>query len=197
MTQAPVVVFPFAVTYPFAHLSRLFAVQPERARLELRGDTLTAFFGPWRVETTLHNIASLEVTGPYAPVKVLGPPRLSLADGGLTFATNADAGLCICFRDAVTGLSPLPLPRHGSLTVTVEDPPEVKAVLERTMRAAEQASSRAAAAQRLLQSELDAIEGMSAAELRERAAALGIENANRLSHQELIDAMEEPAEQEN
>jgi hypothetical protein len=197
MTADPVVVFPFAVSYPFAHLARLFAVQPEHARLALHGDRLSAVFGRWSLETDLANIESIQVTGPYAPWKVIGPPRLSLADGGLTFATNPDEGLCICFREAVTGLLPLPLLRHGSLTVTVEDPREVKVVLERTIRTAEQASSRAAAAQRLLQIELDAIEGMSAAELRDRATALGIENANKLSHQELIDAMEEPAEHEN
>jgi hypothetical protein len=193
----PVVVFPFAVSYPFAHLGRLWAVQPERARLELRADDVTAHFGPWRVDTTLDNIRSLEVTGPYAPWKVIGPAHLSLADGGLTFATNADEGLCICFHEAVTGLSPFSVPRHGSLTVTVENPNEVKGVIERTIRAVEQAPSRAAAAERLVQSEQDAIEGMSAAELRDRAAALGIENANKLSHDELVEAMETSAEPEN
>jgi hypothetical protein len=198
MTAAnePVVVFPFATRYPFAHVGRFFGVQPERARLELRGDRLTAVFGPWRVETSVHNIDELEVTGPYAPLKVIGPAHVSLADGGLTFATNADEGLCISFREAVPGLLPVPLVRHSSLTVTVAEPAEVKEVLERTIRAMEQAPSREAATKRLVQSEQDAIEGMSAAELRDRAAALGIENANKLSHDELVEAMESGADQE-
>jgi hypothetical protein len=193
----PVVVFPFAVRYPLAHVSRLFAVRPEQARLELQGEHFRALFGPWRVDTILDNVESLEVTGPYAPWKVLGPAHLSFADGGLTFATNADEGLCICFRDAVSGLLPVPWVRHGSLTVTVEDPQGVKGVIERSLRAIEQAPSRAAAAERLVQTEHDAIEAKSTAELRDRAAALGISNVNKLSHQELVDAMESPSDHQN
>jgi hypothetical protein len=197
VVRDPVVVFPFAVSDPFARLSRLWGVQPDRARLELRGRRLTAFFGPWCVDTTLDNVRSLAVTGPYAWLKVWGPPRLSLADGGLTFATNAQEGLCICFHVEVPGLLPFRMPRHGSLTVTVENPHDVRGVLERTLRAVEQAPGPATAAERLERSEHDAIEGMSTAELRDRAAALGIENPNTMSYQELVDSMERPARQED
>jgi hypothetical protein len=83
--------------------------------------SLTARFGPWLVETTLDNVAGTEQTGPYSAVKTAGPARLSLADRGLTFATNDDAGLCIRFRSPVHGIDPLGVIRHPALTVTVDD----------------------------------------------------------------------------
>ena len=78
-------------------------------------------FGPWRVTTPLSNVASVDVTGPYAAWKVLGA-RLSLADRGLTFGTTTRAGACLTFREPVTGIEPTGLLRHPSLTVTVDQP---------------------------------------------------------------------------
>ena len=49
---------------------------------------LIARFGPWQVQTALDNIADVSITGPYTFVKTAGPAHLSLADRGLTFATN-------------------------------------------------------------------------------------------------------------
>jgi hypothetical protein len=76
-------------------------------------------FGPWRVETPIENVMSTTITGPYQPLKTVGPAHLSLADWGLTFATNDARGLCICFREPVRGGEPLGLVRHPSITVTV------------------------------------------------------------------------------
>ena len=45
--------------------------------------------------------------------------RRSFKDDGLTFGTNADAGVCIHFREKVP--SPLSRKGHSALTVTVED----------------------------------------------------------------------------
>ena len=42
-----------------------------------------------------------------------------MKDDGLTFGTNANAGVCIHFRDKVP--SPLRRTGHSALTVTVED----------------------------------------------------------------------------
>jgi hypothetical protein len=55
-------------------------------------------------------------------VKVFGPPHLSIADRGLTFATNARRGVCIRFHHPVAGIEPLGVVRHPGLTVTVDDP---------------------------------------------------------------------------
>jgi hypothetical protein len=64
---------------------------------------------------------SVEVTGPFAAWKVLGA-RLSLADRGLTFGTVPSAGVCVSFRDPVSGIEPTGRLRHPNLTVTVAQP---------------------------------------------------------------------------
>lgn len=104
-----------------AWLSRLFGVKPETAFVEVGETGLVARFGPWRLTTTADNLAGAEVTGPYRPLKVAGPAHLSLADRGLTFATNAERGVCIRFVRPVRGIDPLGLIRHRALTVTVAD----------------------------------------------------------------------------
>jgi hypothetical protein len=100
-----------------------FFVSPRTASVVIdrpRG-MLVARFGPWRVETALVNIAYATSTGPYQPVKTIGPPHLSLSDRGLTFATNDREGLCIRFHEPVRGLDPLGIVRHPAITVTVDD----------------------------------------------------------------------------
>ncbi len=82
---------------------------------------LTARFGPWRVQTALNNIADVSITGPYTFVKTAGPAHLSLADRGLTFATNADRGVCLIMREPIPGIDPFGLLRHPNLTLTVAD----------------------------------------------------------------------------
>jgi hypothetical protein len=78
-------------------------------------------FGLWRVKTALANVADATSTGPYQPVKTIGPPHLSLSDRGLAFATNDREGLCIRFHEPVRGLDPLGIVRHPAITVTVDD----------------------------------------------------------------------------
>jgi len=80
-----------------------------------------ARFGPWLVETTLTNIISATRSGNYFPLKTVGPAHVSLADRGLTFATNDAEGVCIAFREPVTGIAPGGLIVHPALTVTVRD----------------------------------------------------------------------------
>ncbi len=94
---------------------------PRRAFVEIFDGRLLARFGPWSVCTTVDNVVDVSITGPYRAVKVVGPPRVSLADGGLTFATNARRGVCIRFDSPVRGIEPLGRILHPSLTVTVAD----------------------------------------------------------------------------
>lgn len=92
-----------------------------QAYVEVTDVLLIARFGPWSVETPLDNVLSAAVSGPYRPANVIGPPRVSLADGGLSFATNLRQGVCIRFYDPVRGIEPSGRVRHPSLTVTVAD----------------------------------------------------------------------------
>lgn len=121
--------FGFAFDPKMAVAALPFGVTPLTARVEVVDGELHARFGPWSVHTSLDNIESAEVTGPYSWPKVIGPPHLSFRDRGVTFATNADRGVCIRFREPVTALLPGGLLRHPGLTVTVDRPEELVAVL--------------------------------------------------------------------
>ena len=96
-----------------------FGATPWTTGLDITDGQLSVRFGLWSLKTPLDNVAGAEVTGPYSFVKVAGPPHLSLADRGLTFATSTRRGVCIRFKQPV---SVLPLMKHTALTVTVEEP---------------------------------------------------------------------------
>jgi hypothetical protein len=80
--------------------------------------TFLATYGFLKMETPVTNIDGAHVTRNYRWWKAAGA-RASLADGGLTFGTNRDAGVCIHFREPVP--SPLRRRGHPALTVTVAD----------------------------------------------------------------------------
>ncbi len=80
--------------------------------------TFVATFGFLKMETPLANIDEAHVTRDYRWWTAAGA-RGSLADGGLTFGTNRDAGVCVHFREPVP--SPLRRKGHPALTVTVAD----------------------------------------------------------------------------
>jgi hypothetical protein len=108
-----------------------FLVSPATASvvIDRQRGVLVARFRPWRVRTALVNVAYATATGPYQPVKTIGPPHLSLSDRGLTFATNDREGLCIRFHVPVRGLDPLGIVRHPAITVTVGDVSGLRAAL--------------------------------------------------------------------
>ena len=112
-------------TFRFDRLHRIlampFGIGPDTARVRISGGILDARFGPWRVTTPLANVAEVDRTGHYGLLRTAGPARLSIADGGLTFATNGQAGLCLRFVASVPGLEPTGFLRHRGLTVTVAD----------------------------------------------------------------------------
>jgi hypothetical protein len=115
------------VRFPFAFdlLHRLVAlpigVTPATTHVDVEDGRFEARFGFWKVSTPLSNVKGTEVTGPYNPLKTIGPAHLSLVDRGLTFATNSARGLCICFHEPVPGIEPTGRLRHPGLTVTVAD----------------------------------------------------------------------------
>src|SRR5437660_384182 len=87
--------FPLSFDRPFTWASAWAGVRPSQAGVAVSDRGVRATFGPWSVVTPLANVAGAEVTGPFTWFKVIGPPHLSLKDRGLTFAGNADAGVCI------------------------------------------------------------------------------------------------------
>lgn len=97
-------------------------VLPMTCRVEVDAETLGIRFGPWSLRTPIENVARAETTGPYALLKVIGPPHLGLRDRGVTFATNRKVGLCIGFHEPVPALAPFGLLSHPAATVTVADP---------------------------------------------------------------------------
>jgi hypothetical protein len=109
-----------------------FGVTPATAWVSVTdGGTLDVRFGPWSLRTPVANIASWGETGPYRLVKVAGPPHLSFADGGVTFATTRRGGLCIRFHDPVPAIAPFGLLAHPAATVTVRSPAQLASALER------------------------------------------------------------------
>jgi hypothetical protein len=66
----------------------------------------------------MSTVREAHVTGPYRWWTAIGA-RLSMVDDGLTFGTNADAGVCIHFEPRIDRV--LGLRDHSALTVTVAD----------------------------------------------------------------------------
>jgi hypothetical protein len=75
-------------------------------------------FGVLSLRTRMDNIEGAHITRGYRWWTAIGP-RLSFADDGLTFGTNADAGVCMHFRERVPSV--LRRKGHSALTVTVAD----------------------------------------------------------------------------
>ncbi|TDC79955.1 hypothetical protein E1285_35415 [Actinomadura sp. 7K507] len=100
----------------------LLGIRPDTCGLVIASDELLVRFGPWRVRSPLDNVAGAEVSGPYSAWKAIGV-HLSLADGGLTFGTSSEQGVCIRFHRPVPGSEPTGLLRHRGLTLTLADSP--------------------------------------------------------------------------
>jgi hypothetical protein len=122
-------IFPFRFTPSYRLAALPFGILPGTAAVRVRDGELAVRFGPWRVRTPLANVTSTTVTGPFGFLKTAGPAHLSLADRGLTMATNGARGLCITFREPVPGIEPTGILRHPALTVTVADYQGLAAVL--------------------------------------------------------------------
>ncbi len=176
--------------------ARLFNVHPGNAGVEINDDQLYARFGPWEVRTPLSNVESAEVTTDYSWPKVIGPAHLSLADHGLTFATNPDKGVCIKFANPVTGLEPLGLVRHPSLTVTVDDASALAELLDRSQHdpSRTHTASGSVTAEDLVAEASDELSSLTASELRQRAKDRGLSHTSRMNKAQLLDALQTPLE---
>jgi hypothetical protein len=120
--------FAFAPAYRLPAL--LFGVLPGTTGVTLGPNGLRVRFGPWRLRTTIANIADARTTGGFQWVKTAGPAHLSFTDRGVTFATNGDAAACVTFHTPVPGIDPTRTITHPGATVTVADPASFVARLE-------------------------------------------------------------------
>jgi hypothetical protein len=111
--------FEYAIDKKLAVMWLPFAMRPWKDGVTITDDgRLVATFGFFKLETPLTNITGAHITRGYRWWTAVGA-RSSFVDDGLTFGTNAHAGLCIHFRNPVP--SPLRRKGHSALTVTVAD----------------------------------------------------------------------------
>jgi hypothetical protein len=121
--------FQFRFTDSYRMAARPFGVRPDNAYVDVDERHISAWYGPWLVQTPLENITGVDVTGPYRFIKTAGPARLGVTDRGITFASNGERGVCITFAEKVWGFDRLGLVRHPNLTVTVDDVERLAEVL--------------------------------------------------------------------
>ena len=131
---APVHVFPFDFRDALGLASRLFWAWPWSSGVAVSADEIWIRDGPRGLHTPPSDIPRAHVTGPYHWWKVIGPARMSVADGGVTFATNARRGVCLRFRDPVRGGLPTDSVRHPGVTVTVRDPEGLVSLIDTLLR---------------------------------------------------------------
>jgi hypothetical protein len=187
--------FPFRFDVRFRLAALPFGVSPSTAVVRVTDRELAVRFGPWDLRTDRDNVIAAQVTGPYSWPKVIGPPHLSLADRGLTFATNAEQGVCMHFERPVRGLDPMGVLRHPAVTVTVHDAAALAELLDRSAQSTDARDRTAPAPLDQVVDELhDDLRSLSAAELRRRASALGLPGVSRRTKAELIDLLEPSSE---
>jgi hypothetical protein len=121
--------FPYKIDVKLAPFWAPFIVRPSSDGVTITDDgRFVAKFGFLHLDTPLSNIDGAHITRNYRWWTAAGA-RGSMVDDGLTFGTNADAGVCVHFRDKVP--SPLRRSGHSALTVTVADLDGLVAALNR------------------------------------------------------------------
>jgi hypothetical protein len=111
--------FPYRVDRRYLPLLLPLGFRPGRDGVSIGEDgRFEARLGFARLSTRTDNITGAHITRHYRWWTAVGA-RLSMADDGLTFGTNRDAGVCTHFGQRVP--SRLRPGGHSALTVTVED----------------------------------------------------------------------------
>ncbi|MDP3894167.1 hypothetical protein [Nocardioides sp.] len=123
---------PFRFSARYRAPALLLGITPRTAMVRVDAAELRVRFGLWTLRTPLANVVGAEETADFAYLKTVGPPHLSFADRGVTFATNADHALCVRFAEPVKVLDPTGrLLRHPAATLTVADPSGLATALAR------------------------------------------------------------------
>jgi len=110
--------FGYAIDRRYLPVLLPFGFRSGRDGVTLSDDAFAATFGFFRLATARDNITGAHITRNYRWWTAFGV-RGSMADDGLSFGTNHNAGVCIHFADKVP--SRLSKSGHSALTVTVED----------------------------------------------------------------------------
>jgi hypothetical protein len=110
--------FRYAVDTRFLPVLLPLGFRSSKDGVTVSDTAFTATFGLVSLRTPRDNIEGSHVTRDYRWWTAVGARR-SFVDDGLTFGTNARAGVCIHFREPVS--SALGRRGHSALTVTVED----------------------------------------------------------------------------
>lgn len=111
--------FGYAIDRRFLPVLLPFGLRRHRDGVTLADDgSFVATLGFFTVTTSRENITGAHITRNYRWWTAIGV-RASMADDGLSFGTNRDAGVCIHFAERVP--SPLSRRGHSALTVTVDD----------------------------------------------------------------------------
>src|ERR1700739_4785175 len=111
--------FAYAIYKRYLPLLVPFGLRGSRDGVTLTDDgSLLATFGFIKIKTPLANVTEAHITRNYRWWTAFGV-RASMADDGLSFGTNHNAGVCIHFAEKVP--SPLRRSGHSALTVTVAD----------------------------------------------------------------------------
>ena len=121
--------FPFAFTRAYRLAALPFGITPRSAYVEVADGELRVRYGPWSLRTSLSNVSSTELTGGFTFLKTAGPPHLSFAVRGVTFASNGDRALCVQFHEPVPAIDPTKRIVHPGATLTVADPEGLRAAL--------------------------------------------------------------------
>jgi hypothetical protein len=127
--QLPPRRFRFAFDPWFRLPALAVGVTPSTAWVDVDDDAIAIRFGPWHMLIDRTDVIAVERTGPFRPLKVVGPPHLSLRDRGITFGTNRTAAVCLRLREPVPGIEPTGWLRHPGVTLTVADPDDLVALL--------------------------------------------------------------------
>jgi hypothetical protein len=111
--------FGFDIDRKYLPILLPFLVRPSRDGVTLTDEgSFVATFGFLQVATPLQNVVGAHLTQDYRWWTAIGA-RMSRVDDGLTFGTNARAGVCIHFDQKVP--SRFRRSGHSALTVTVAD----------------------------------------------------------------------------
>ena len=119
--------FGYAVDPRYRPLLLPFGFKRDRDGVTLSDDTFEATLGFFGVTTARDNITGAHITRNYRWWTAFGV-RGSMADDGLSFGTNHEAGVCIHFAEKVP--SRLRKSGHSALTVTVADLDGLASALE-------------------------------------------------------------------